>query len=29
MYFLYEGGILMARVLARSHSPEAQTKTEQ
>jgi sec-independent protein translocase protein TatC len=29
MYLLYEGGILMARVLSRSHSPEAQTKTEQ
>jgi sec-independent protein translocase protein TatC len=27
MYVLYEGGILMARLLARSHSPEGQVKT--
>jgi hypothetical protein len=29
MYLLYEGGILMARLLTRNHSPEAQPKTEQ
>ena len=29
MYLLYEGGILMARLLTRNHSPEAQAKTEQ
>jgi sec-independent protein translocase protein TatC len=29
MYLLYEGGILMARLLSRNHSPEAQAKTEQ
>ena len=27
MYLLYEGGILMARLLTPSHSPEAQVKT--
>ena len=29
MYLLYEGGILMARLLTRSHTPEAQAKTDQ
>jgi sec-independent protein translocase protein TatC len=27
MYLLYEGGILMARLLTRSQTPEAQAKT--
>jgi sec-independent protein translocase protein TatC len=27
MYLLYEGGILMARLLTRNHSPERQVKT--
>jgi sec-independent protein translocase protein TatC len=29
MYLLYEGGILMARLLTRNQSPEAQAKTQQ
>jgi sec-independent protein translocase protein TatC len=29
MYLLYEGGILMARLLTRNHSPEAQVKTSE
>src|SRR5215469_3028096 len=29
MYLLYEGGILMARLLTRNHSPETQAKTDQ
>jgi hypothetical protein len=29
MYLLYEGGILMARLLTRNQSPETQAKTEQ
>ena len=28
MYLLYEGGIIMARILTRNHSAEAQAKTE-
>jgi hypothetical protein len=29
MYLLYEGGILMARLLSRGHSPEAQAKPDE
>jgi sec-independent protein translocase protein TatC len=29
MYLLYEGGILMARLLARTHGEEAQAKTDE